>query len=127
MQSGKLRHVITIQRRVAAKNPQTGEVVDSWESVPGRIRIRADVRPDRASEFFAAQQIQGTQNAQIAIRHMSGIDSTMRVVHHLTPTIDEYWDIEGSVHFQDRFRELRLMCLKRDAEGFRRGVDLVNP
>lgn len=129
MQTGKLRHVVTIEYPQENQNPVTGEVTSTWLPVPGCERIRAEVLPDRASEFFATRQIQSTQNAMIRLRFRHGIDAKMRVKHHLKDGPDgivEYWDINGAVHFQDRFRELRLMCLQRDADGFRRGIDLVN-
>lgn len=129
MNPGKLRHRVTIEHQSQVQNPATGEITADWVSVAGMERISAEVLPDRASEFFAGRQIQATQNAMIRMRWRPGIDATMRVKHHLADGADpivEYWDINGVVHFQDRFREMRLMCLQRDAEGFRRGADLVN-
>lgn len=127
MQPGKLRHRVTIQRLVKQQGP-TGKILpDSWETVLDREP--AEVLPGRAGEFFAAQQIQGTTNAMIRMRHRQEvvhIVGTMRAVHHVEPGLDEYWTIEGSVPFQYRFRELRLMCQRRDAEGFRRGTDVSN-
>jgi head-tail adaptor len=129
MNPGKLRHRVTIERQVKVQNPATGEIVSDYVAVEGMERLSAEVLPDRASEFFAGRQIQATQNAMIRMRWRNGVDATMRAKHHLSDGADpivEYWDISGVVHFQDRFREMRLMCLQRDAEGFRRGVDLVN-
>lgn len=129
MQTGKLRHVVTIEAPSRSQNPDTGEVTEGWAAVPGLERIRAEVLPDRAAEFFGTRQVQATTNAMIRIRWRGGVVPTMRVLHHIADGPDpvfEYWDIQGAVHFQARFRELRLMCLQRDAEGFRRGIDLVN-
>lgn len=129
MEPGKLRHVVTIERQQRSQDPATGEVTSVWVALAGCERIRGDVLPDRASEFFSTRQVQSNQNAMIRLRWRRGVDSTMRVKHHLADGAEplvEYWDIQGVVHFQDRFRELRLMCLARDAEGFRRGADLVN-
>lgn len=125
MQSGKLRQLITIERPT---NQQTdaGDVSDGWEPVPGFARIFAEVLPDRAGEFFASRQVVATRNALVRIYYQPGIDETMRVVHHVRPDLDEYWDIGGCVHFQSNNRELRLMCTWRGAEGFRRGDDLEN-
>lgn len=131
MQIGKLRHIVTIEYPQRSQNADTGEVIDTWVPVPGALRIHAEVLPDRATEFFGTRQVQSTLNAMIRLRWREGIDATMRVKHYLrdaagTEPLVEYWDVQGAIHFQDRFRELRLMCLARDAEGFRRGSDLVN-
>lgn len=127
MQSGKLRHRISIERPVETQDGSTGAIAISW--LPIANRISAEVLPDRAQEYFAAQQIQSSTNAMIRIRYRVGVEPPMRVKHHLqdTPEITEVYDIQGVVHFQSGFREIRLMCLKRDAEGFRRGADRVNP
>lgn len=129
MQPGKLRHVVTIEAPQRSQDPSTGEITEAWVAVTGLERMAAEVLPDRAAEFFATRQVQATQNAMIRLRWVRGIDATMRVKHHLADGPDalvEYWDINGVVHFQDRFREVRLMCLARAAEGFRRGADLLN-
>jgi head-tail adaptor len=125
MQSGKFVHLITIERRVPAQGG-TGNITETWEAVPGFARIMGEVLPDRASEFFGAKQIQATTNALVRLYYQPGIDPTMRVVHHVRPGVDEYWGIEGAVDYQRRQRELRLYCLQRDAEGYRRGTDLTN-
>lgn len=126
MQSGKFVHIITIQRPARPQNA-AGNFDESWEAVPGFARIMAEVLPDRASEYFAARQVQGSQNAMIRLYYQPGIEPTMRVVHHVRPGADEYWDINGAVPFQHRQRELRLYCTWREAEGYRRGEDLENP
>lgn len=130
MQAGKLRHRITIQRPNEEQDGAGQMRVTSWS--PIAERISAEVLPDRAGEFFAARQIQATTNAMIRIRYRRGIDedsaprTQLRVVHHVRAGVDEYWEVQGIVHFQSRFEELRLMCVRRDAEGFRRGEDLTN-
>lgn len=126
MQSLRLLQRITIERPVRVQDPDTGDDVETWEAVPNFVRIGADVLPDRAGEFFAARQIQATTNAMVKMWYQPGLDETMRVVHHVRPGFDEYWDIQGLVPFQSQQRELRLMCLKRNAEGYRRGADLEN-
>lgn len=123
MQRGKFRHRLTIEEPVKEQDSK-GKILTSWRTVAARIS--AEVLPDRAGEFFGAAQVQATTNALIRISQRDGITPKMRAVHHVKPGVDEYWDIEGVVPFQHRFREIRLMCVKRDAEGFRRGADLKN-
>jgi SPP1 family predicted phage head-tail adaptor len=125
MQSGKFQHLLTIQRRIQSQS-DVGELGDEWEPLPGFERIFGEVLPDRAQEFFTAQQLQATRNALVRLYYQPGITEQMRVVHHVRPGQDDYYAIEGVVHFQARQRELRLMCLWREAEGWRRGADLEN-
>lgn len=125
MQRGKLRHRLTIERPDKTQDPDTGKIVEVWTVVASRIS--AEVLPDRAGEFFGARQVQATTNALIRISHRTDVLPTMRAVHHVRPGFDEYWDIQGVIPFQHGGQEVRLMCLKRDAEGFRRGADLKNP
>lgn len=125
MQSGKFVHLITIERPTRIQDI-AGNFNEVWVPVAGFTRIMGEVLPDRASEFFASRQVQATRNALIRLYYQPGVDETMRVVHHQRPGQDDYWDISGAVHFQSRQRELRLYCIWREAEGFRRGEDLEN-
>lgn len=125
MQSGKFQHLITIQQPIPSQS-DGGDDVQTWEALPGFERIFGEVLPDRAGEFFAAKQIQATRNALVRLYFQPGISEKMRVVHHVRPDLDEYWEIAGCVSFQSRQRELRLMCIWREAEGYRRGTDLEN-
>lgn len=125
MQSGKLVHLITIEEPVSTQT-DAGDMARVWQPVAGFARIPAEVLPDRAQEFFAAKQIQATRNALIRLYYRPGITEKMRVVHHLRPGLDEYYDVAGVVHFQARQVELRLMGIWREADGYRRGEDLSN-
>lgn len=127
MQDLRLLQRITIEEvREGGQDPDTGDETELWDPVPGFVRIAAAVLPDRAGEFFAARQVQATANAEVRLWYQPGLKTTMRVVHHVRPGQDEYWDIQGIVDFQSQQRQLRLMCLWRDAEGYRRGADLSN-
>jgi SPP1 family predicted phage head-tail adaptor len=125
MQSGKFQHLITIERPTRSQT-DGGDIVEVWEAVPGFTRIFGEVLPDRGSEFFAAKQIQATRNAMIRLYYQPGITEQMRVVHHVRPGMDEYYDVAGIVSFQSRQTELRLYGIWREAEGYRRGADLEN-
>jgi len=125
MQSGKFQHLITIESPTPSQT-DGGDDVQTWTPVPGFTRIFGEVLPDRAGEFFAAKQIQATRNALVRMYYQPGVNEKMRVVHHVREDLDEYYDVAGVVSFQSRQRELRLMCLWREAEGYRRGEDLEN-
>lgn len=118
MRGGQLRHWVTIQRRVESDNPtgeQTWTFVD-WQS------MWASVEPLSGRELLQASQIGSNLNARIRIRFFPGINAKMRVRHSYTfgdePVLD-YYDIESVIHINERFREMHLMCVKRDSEGYR--------
>jgi head-tail adaptor len=125
MQSGKLNQLVTIEALTRIQD-DAGDFADSWAPLTGFERIPAEVLPDRAQEFFAARQIQATRNALVRLYYQPGVTEQMRLVHHVRPSIDEYWDIAGVISFQSRQVELRLMCVWREAQGYRRGTDLEN-
>jgi SPP1 family predicted phage head-tail adaptor len=106
----KLRHSVTIQERTETQN-STGEVTWSWTDFK---TVRAAIEPLRGQEFFAAQQVQSSTNTRIRIRYIAGVVPKMRVVHGT-----DYYEIEGIIDPEMRHRELQLMCVKRDASGFR--------
>jgi len=128
MQPGKLRHRITVEKPIEEQDAAGQLKITGWTAIASRIS--GEVLPDRAGEFFEARQVQATTNAMIRMRYRPGIEqddgnpdgTKIRVVHHVrdgaSPVV-EYWDVQGVVHFQSRFRELRLMCIKRGADGWR--------
>lgn len=125
MQSGKMNQLVTIEQLTQPQN-DSGDTIDTWTPVTGFVRIPASVLPDRAQEFFAAKQIQATRNALIVIYFKPGITEKMRAVHHVRPGMDDYYDVAGVVPFQSNQHELRLYGIWREAEGYRRGVDIEN-
>lgn len=127
MPPGKLRHRITIYKPNEAQDA-AGQMVPAGEPIAIASRISAEVLPDRAGEFFEARTVQATTNAMIRIRYRPGVadgnpeGTKIFVKHHIrdgASPVFELWDVEGIVHFQSRFRELRLMCIKREEQGWR--------
>lgn len=123
MESGKLRHQVTIQRPVDVRG-ELGGVSQQYED--WLVDIRAEVLPMTARESFVAQQIAAELDTRIRIRFRRGITPGMRVRHLVSsgsPSLFDYYDIVGEpVDIGGRRRELHLMCTKRDAEGFRTGA-----
>lgn len=113
MRAGKLNRRVTIQERVETQNT-TGEVVWSWRDV---CAVWAEISGVSGREFFSAQQIQSNVTHMVLIRYRTGIVAKMRVVEALcNETI--YYDIEAPLA-NARRTELRLMCVTRDADGWR--------
>ncbi len=106
----RLRHTVTIQTRTDVRQPD-GSYAPTWSTF---ATVRAAVEPLRGQEYLAAAQLQSTLNARIRIRYISGVTTKMRVLFD-----SRYFEIEGVIDPEMRHRELQLMCVERDAEGFR--------
>lgn len=79
--AGRLRHKVTIQRRVDTQD-SNGDMVTEWETV--HSKVPASIEPLSAREFIAASANQSQIVARIVIRHISGLDASMRIVHGST-------------------------------------------
>lgn len=78
IEAGRLRHQVTIQRQAQTQDPQTGELTVTWEDV---ATVRAAVEPISAREFLAAQEPNAKITSLVTIRHLEGVDASMRVVY----------------------------------------------
>ena len=84
--AGRLRHRVLIEQYVlavdsngdVAQDPDTGETTGSWQEL---ATVWAAIEPLSAREFLAAQATQSQVTARIVIRHRSGLDASMRLVH----------------------------------------------
>lgn len=120
MRAGQLRHRLTLQRRADTQS-NSGEVVPGYETLD---TVWGNIKPLAGREFFAAQQVQAEVTTEILIRWRPGINSTIRIRHrpNAREGDDDTYDVlavaEDNV---SGVRQLRLMCVKRDAEGWRRG------
>lgn len=88
--------------------------------------IWGNVKPLVGREFFAAQQVQAEVTTEILIRYRPGINSTLRI--RCPPASgegeDDTYDILAVAQDDaSGIRQLRLMCVQRVAEGWRRGED----
>lgn len=78
MRAGTLRHRITIQRRSAEQDPNTGAMVEGWSDL---ATVWANVEPLSVREFIASRGEQAEITARITIRYRAGLDPTMRILH----------------------------------------------
>lgn len=118
MEAGRLRHRVTLQRRVEAQGA-TGAVTWTWQD---EDTVWAAVEPIQGREFFGAAQVQAEVTTRIRIRYRPNIDAKMRVKFVTdpgSPGAVKYYGIEAVIHVRERRRELQLMCRERDAEGWR--------
>lgn len=117
MRSGRLRHRLLLQRRVEAQQA-TGEVTWSWADV---AEVWASVEPIAGREFFAAAQVQSDITTRIRIRYRPGLHEKMRAVYVSqpgSPGLVHVYDVMSVINWQERDREVHLMCTQKGAEGF---------
>lgn len=101
MRAGSLRQQITIERRV--DNVSTvGQPIPTWSTY---AIVPAAAEPERGQEFFAANQLEGTEPTRFRIRYLSGISNRNRVVFD-----GKVWDIRAIVNVYERDREMHLYC-----------------
>ena len=91
MQSGKLRHLITIEHQTEGEQDQvTGYVPIIWAEF---AKVSGKLEPLSAKDRLQAQAINSSMTARCKIRYSSKaiqIDSTMRLMFR-----GKYWKIDG--------------------------------
>lgn len=78
MKSHRLRHRVSIQRRVETDDPVAGRR-STWVDVA--TDVPAGIEPLSVREFASANQVHGQLQARIVMRWRDDIDPTMRIVH----------------------------------------------
>jgi SPP1 family predicted phage head-tail adaptor len=101
MNAGRLRHRVTIQEPVVARNGYN-EAITTWSTV---ATVWASVEPLSGREFFAAEHVQSEITHRVKMRYRSGVAPTMRVVHD-----GRYLMVEAVINYAERGTDLQLMC-----------------
>ena len=101
MQAGRLRHRITIQEPVTARNSY-GEAITTWTAV---ATVWASVEPLSGREFFAAEHVQSEVTHRVRMRWQSGITPDMRVLFD-----GRVLTIDAVINYGERRTDLQLMC-----------------
>ena len=103
MQAGKLRHRVQLQQKEQTQNPQTGAMVDTWNTV---ATVWASVEPLSAREFIAAGASQSSVTTRITIRYREGVTAKMRALYR-----GQIYNITGVLPDPESGREyLTLPC-----------------
>lgn len=85
MRSGRLRHVIVIQKATETRSG-TGAIIQTWATF---LTTRAAIEPIKGNEPFASAHLRGETTVSITLRYHPGITSKMRVTNDgLTYQID---------------------------------------
>lgn len=76
--AGRLRHRVSLQAKVATRDPDTGAPLVTWQEL---AKVWAAIEPLSAREFIAAQATRSEVTARIVIRYRGDVVATMRAVH----------------------------------------------
>ena len=79
--AGRLRQRIAIQQKVQTRDPETGAVIETWQTIAGLESVPAEIAPLSTREFLSAQAIQSEVRGRIRIRYRTGLDASMRALH----------------------------------------------
>jgi len=101
MEAGALRHRVSIQEPVEARNSYN-EAITTWALV---AVVWGSVAPLAGREFFAAEHVQSEITHRVRLRYRAGITSEMRVVY-----AGRVLMIQSVIDRGERRRELELMC-----------------
>lgn len=121
MEAGQLRDRVRIEQAMA-RQTDSGAVVQEYAPW---IECWAAVEPLTPREIFAAQQLQSEISTRIRIRYRPGLNAKCRVIHVRqagSPTLEDRYDVEGPPLEMRARGEIHLMCVRREAEGFRIGT-----
>lgn len=92
MESGKLRHRVTIQVKDESQDPVSGEILflwkDLWKDIPAKIDYLS--ARDYMGLLIASQTPHSKVTARITIRYREGLNAEMRIIHK-----DKIFDIKG--------------------------------
>ena len=101
METGRLRHQISIQQNTATVDAAGQPGVD-WQTIR---QPWAEVKPVVGGENFNGSQILAGVTHLVTIRYQSGISPTMRVLYG-----SRILHIESVLNIDERNRETRLQC-----------------
>ena len=103
LESGKLRHRITIERQANPTSVVAGSKVQAWEAL--HTNVPASVEVSAARETYAADKIETQATHVVSIRYMSGITAKDRIKFGT-----RIFKIAGVVNVEERNITLKLFC-----------------
>ena len=103
MDTGKLRHLITIESYSMTQGAY-GEPIATWSTFS---TAWASITPGSGKEFFASKMRNPEISHSITIRYLSGLTSKMRVNFN-----GRYFDILDVLNVDERGFEHHLMCVE---------------
>jgi SPP1 family predicted phage head-tail adaptor len=101
VRAGKLRELVTVQRRVTSQNT-TGEAVISWLNDE---TVWAEMRNDAGAELSRIRQVYGERSVELRVRLPLTVSITDRIMHG-----GRILEIVAVLDPDQRSREARLVC-----------------
>lgn len=122
-QAGQLRHIadieVVIDEQDAFGTPTTN--YETWQA-----NVPFDFSDYRVSETMASKEIVSTVLTYLTMRWHPGLTNKMRIRHvvdHSTsPPTADYYDVQGVLRDPTLRMWMQLVCIKRDAAGYRIGT-----
>lgn len=102
MESGKLRHRVTIQTATEAQDAH-GQAIKTWADT---TTVWASIEPLRGREYIEARQNTARVTHRIRMRHRS-LDVGQRITH-----ASRVFNIESVINPAERDQLLEVMCLE---------------
>lgn len=93
--SGKLRHRVTIQKPVRTQNSQSGAYLTTWQDVQ---TVWCSIDPISAREFISSQVEDSKVTTRVTIRYNKNINHSCRLYHAAK---DVYYNIHGILSDQN--------------------------
>lgn len=115
MRAGLLNRRVTVQNRVESRS-SSGEVTWTWADWK---TVWASVLPAAGQRFFQAQQLQTTVTHTVRVRYQPGFRTDQRITHQVEPGVTQTFEVQAVIPVRDDKRHLDLMCVAREADGFR--------
>ena len=100
MQSGKLRHKISIEKVNETIN-DAGEVTESWVEF---ANIWAQIMPLVGREYWSSRQVESEVTGKIRIRYLPGVTPKMRINSN-----NRIYNIEAVINIEERNIEMVLL------------------
>lgn len=89
----ELIHLVDIEDRRDAQNPETGAMEEKWK--PFATNVFAKITPVSVREFIASNQKQGEVTARIVIGFRDGLTASMRIVGKSRPYAGRLFNVHG--------------------------------
>lgn len=100
MQSGRLRHKISIEKVTETIN-DAGEVTESWGEF---ANIWAQIMPLVGKEYWSSRQVESEVTGKIRIRYLPGVTPKMRINSN-----NRIYNIEAVINIEERNMETVLL------------------
>jgi SPP1 family predicted phage head-tail adaptor len=103
LDSGSLRHRVTVQSQTAGTPDGKGNLRQTWQSL--YADVPASVEPSYKPETYASEQVQSQGSHTVSIRYLPSITATNRLLFG-----SRVFQVNGVENVQERNITLKLYC-----------------